>query len=217
MSARVEIDHVLVGVPDLDDAAATLQARFGLTSLPGGRHPGWGTANRVVPLGSAYLELVTVVDRAEAAGSAFGRWVLAMLGDGPVCGWAVRTEDLDAVAARLALDVVPGSRQTGTGRWLRWRTAGVGQASTEPALPFFIEWEPGTVLPGGAEVHHAAAADGAVSLVGVEVGGDPGRLRGWLGGEPAGVQSTSGPAVLTHVVLAAGTQRLRLEPGSLRA
>ncbi len=214
MSAPVEIDHVLVGVPDLDDAAATLQARFGLTSLPGGRHPGWGTANRIVPLGSAYLELVTVVDRGEAAGSAFGRWVLAMLVGGPVCGWAVRTEDLDAVAARLTLDVASGSRQTGSGRRLRWRTAGVDQASAEPALPFFIEWEPGTVLPGRAEVHHAA---GAVSMVGVEVGGNPGRLSGWLGGEPAGVQSTSGPAVLTHLVLTAGADRLRLEPGTLRA
>ncbi|MFI5100647.1 MAG: VOC family protein, partial [Actinomycetes bacterium] len=147
MSAPVEIDHVLAGVPDLDDAAATLQARFGLTALPGGRHPGWGTANRIVPLGSAYLELVTVVDGAEAAGSAFGRWVLAMLRDGPVCGWAVRTEDLDGVAARLTLDVVSGSRLTSTGRWLRWRTAGVDRVSAEPALPFFIEWGAGTVLP----------------------------------------------------------------------
>ena len=38
------------------------------------------------------------------------------------------------------------------------------------------------MLPGRAQVHHAA---GEVSLVGVEVGGDPGRLSGWLGGEPA--------------------------------
>ena len=53
--------------------------------------PGWGTANRIVPLGEAYLELVTVVDDPEAAQSPFGRWVAEA---GPTLaeplGWAVR-------------------------------------------------------------------------------------------------------------------------------
>ena len=74
----------------------------GLASSAGGRHPGWGTANRIVPLGETYLELVTVVDEAEAAQSAFGRWVAASRPGAPF-GWAVRTDDLDAVAARLGL------------------------------------------------------------------------------------------------------------------
>ena len=60
-----------------------LAADFDLPSVDGGRHPGWGTANRIVPLGDTYIELVTVVDEAEAAQSPFGRWV-ASAPDGPL-------------------------------------------------------------------------------------------------------------------------------------
>ncbi len=49
----LRIDHIVWGVDDLDRAAAEVQERYGLASVPGGRHPGWGTANRIVPLGSS--------------------------------------------------------------------------------------------------------------------------------------------------------------------
>src|SRR5918994_6149300 len=71
----LELDHVLIAVVDLAEAARAIEARHGLASLEGGRHPSWGTANRIVPLGGAYLELVAIVDEAEAARSPFGGWV----------------------------------------------------------------------------------------------------------------------------------------------
>jgi Glyoxalase-like domain len=55
----LHIDHIVWGVDDLDRAAAQVQERYGLASVPGGRHPGWGTANRIIPLGPSYLELAT--------------------------------------------------------------------------------------------------------------------------------------------------------------
>ena len=64
-----ELDHVLIAVADVAAAARELEARHGLTSIKGGRHPGYGTANRIVPLGDSYLELVTVADESEAAES----------------------------------------------------------------------------------------------------------------------------------------------------
>src|SRR5690348_2134426 len=104
----LELDHVVVAAADLEAAAVALEERYGLTSLEGGRHPGWGTANRIVPLGGAYLELVAVVDEEEAAESGFGRWVAAARPDPLLLlGWAVRTDELDAVAQRLDLDVIP--------------------------------------------------------------------------------------------------------------
>lgn len=114
----LEIDHVVVAVPDLDVAAARLADEHGITALEGGRHPGWGTANRIVPLGSCYLELVTVVDQDEAAASVFGRWVTDLLDDGAMMGWAVRTTDIAVAASRLGIDVVDGARRSRTGALL---------------------------------------------------------------------------------------------------
>ena len=137
----LELDHVLI--------AAHGETWHGLASIAGGRHPGWGTANRLVPLGESYLELVTVVDEAEAARSVFGRWVAGARSGAPF-GWAVRTDDLDAVAARLGLTVRDGARQAPDGRRLTWRMAGIEQAAAEPSLPFFIEWGPETPFPGAS-------------------------------------------------------------------
>src|SRR5690242_21382527 len=103
----VAVDHLLIATADLDAAAAAAEG-LGLPVSAGGRHPGWGTANRIVPLGEAYLELIAVVAPAETPSSPFGRWVAAAR-PGPM-GWAVRVEDIHATATRLGLDLVPGSR-----------------------------------------------------------------------------------------------------------
>ena len=149
----IELDHVLIAVTDLDAAGREFEARHGLASVAGGRHPGWGTANRIVPLGDTYLELVAAVDTAEAAGSPFGRWVAAAPSGRPL-GWAVRTQGLDVIAGRLGLAVTTGSRRREDGQVLRWRLAGMEQAVADAALPFFIEWGDGTPLPGRAEANH---------------------------------------------------------------
>lgn len=71
----LQLDHALIAVADLATAGREIEARHGLASIEGGRHLGWGTANRIVPVAEAYLELVAVVDEAEAAQSSFGSWV----------------------------------------------------------------------------------------------------------------------------------------------
>ena len=176
----MELDHVLVAVPDLAAGVGAIEARLGLTSVAGGRHPGWGTANRIVPLGPAYLELVAVVDAGEAAAHSFGRWLAAAQPPGGPFGWAVRTQDLDRVADRLGLPVRDGSRATAGGRVLRWRTAGLEQAAAEPFLPFFIEWATGTPLPGRAAATHP---NGPFELTELALVGDADRLAAWLGGQ----------------------------------
>jgi hypothetical protein len=206
----LQLDHVVIAVADLATAAREIEARQGLTSLEGGRHPGWGTANRIVPLGDTYLELVAVVDENEAARSRFGSWVAAAQ---PALvrplGWAVRTEELDVVAARLGLDVAAGSRMTGDGTLLRWRLAGVEQAAAEPSLPFFIEWHAGTLFPGQAPVTHRA---GDAQITGLRLDGEPGRLTDWLGPGSARLPITVRPAMpaLTAVVVGAASGEIVL-------
>jgi hypothetical protein len=176
----MELDHVLIPLADLSRAVTEFEGRYGLVSVEGGRHADWGTANRIVPLGDSYLELVAVVDQAEASQSAFGRWV-ANARTGQPLGWAVRTDDLDSVAGRLGLSVGSGSRLTATGELLRWRIAGVERAMAEPWSPVLIEWAAGSRFPGRIDVEHPAAATGIKQLI---VAGEPNRLSPWLVGLP---------------------------------
>ena len=176
---NLELDHALIAVSDLAKAGQEFEERHGLASIEGGRHPAWGTANRIVPLGDSYLELIAVIDAAKAAESAVGRWVASGVTDpARPLGWAVRTSDLDEIARRLDLSVSAGSRVTPDGGQLSWRTAGMDQAIAEPALPFFIEWAPGTKLPGEADIRHPAGKARISRLV---LHADPNRLAEWLG------------------------------------
>jgi hypothetical protein len=155
-----------------------------------------------VPLGDAYLELVAVVDDAEAAQSTFGNWVAqAAPARATPLGWAVRTDDLDQVARRLGLEAAAGSRATRGGRLLEWRTAGLARAAAEPSLPFFIEWGRGTPLPGRTALAHRTAG---VRIAELRLDGDADTLAAWLGAGSHHLPITVHPGTprLTSVVLA---------------
>jgi hypothetical protein len=176
----LRVDHVIYAVDDLEAAGARLAEEFGLASVAGGRHPDWGTANRIVPLGSAYVELIAVVDPDVAASSEFGRPVLEALASGErLVGWAAATDDLQGIARRLDLDVVSGSRTNSDGTTLRWQLAGVAPALDAGALPIFIEWGgPPELHPGAAKAGHRVTPRG---IAWVEVASDEDSLRAWLG------------------------------------
>src|SRR5438445_13881594 len=96
------VDHILLPVADLDAGAQRLYEQYGLQGIPGGRHPKVGTANVIVPLGLQYLELIAIVDQGEAASSRLGgRVARALEQKRPFVAWALRTQDLDALRARL--------------------------------------------------------------------------------------------------------------------
>lgn len=193
------LDHVIVAVTDLDLAAQELLDERGLASFRGGRHLDWGTANRIVPMGRSYLELVAVVDPHVAAQSGFGRWVAAShTGDGGFrpLGWAVRTDDLAAVCDRLGLSAVGGSRRTDDGQVLDWVLAGVEQAAAEPNLPFFIQWGVQTPLPGATPIRHPV---GQSRISRLAVSGEVQRMASWLGDDTVPVETTPGPPAIVSV------------------
>ena len=194
------MDHVIYAVRDLDSAAARVTADFGLASVEGGRHPGWGTANRIVPLGESYLELVAVVDSLEAAASDFGRPVLEALAAGErLVGWAVATDNIEDIARRRGLEVTGGSRKRPDGVTLSWRLAGVGRALATGALPFFIRWHgPPGLHPGKAAAAHRVTPGG---IAWVEVGSDEQSLRTWLGDHDLPLRITDGPQPLSAVAI----------------
>jgi Glyoxalase-like domain len=168
-----------------------------------------GTANRIVPLGDSYLELVAVVDQAAAVDSSFGRWVASRASrPGRRFGWAMRTSELDTIARRLDLTVHSGERVAPSGEVLRWRSAGMDKAAAEPSLPFFIEWAAGVRLPGGTAVTHPAAP-AAISKLYLE--GDPDRLAAWLGNHALPIVVRTGRPAVTAIVLATATGEIVLD------
>jgi hypothetical protein len=162
---RVSLDHVLVAVRDLDESARIFEDRYGLHSIPGGRHPGIGTANRIVPLGRTYIELIAVVEPAEATSSPRSLRVARAVALGRTFAtWAMRTNDLDNLRAHLASRgyVLPpaalGARARPDGSLLRWRSQELSDAQDD-VLPFIIEWEgPASRHPGRIPVVHKFGA-----------------------------------------------------------
>lgn len=175
----LQVDHIVVCVADLDEAAGQFEDQHGVRSVEGGRHPGHGTANRLIPFGESYIELLAIVAPKEAKTSAWGTWAMhraAVPGADAVC---LRTLDLESLSNRLGLEQMTMSRVTPDGVVLGWRLAGLKQALTN-RVPFFINWDvPDDLHPGRADVEHPA---GDVRLVDVEMRGDieyVRRLREW--------------------------------------
>lgn len=185
----LEIDHLIVCVSDLGPSVAAFESAHRLVSVGGGQHQGHGTANRLIPLGNSYIELVAVVDTVEAQGSAFGTWVAEHSTRPGADAIAIRTDDLDSVCERLSLEPLTMSRTNSAGAELRWRIAGM-EHLVSAGLPFFIEWDIEPDLhPGRAEVVHPR---GETRLGEVVVSGDRDRLQRWTAGV-GDVSVESGP------------------------
>jgi glyoxalase-like protein len=201
--SAARIDHVVLGVRDLDGAARRLLADFGLGSVFGGHHVGWGTGNVIVPLGSNYVELLGVVDEKQATQSALGRHLLSTVEEGDrLIGWCVAVDPFDEAVDRLGLTASEGSRVRPDGTTLRWRSAGLPEAMADPSRPFFISWlVPPALHPGRTTVYHPAAPRG---LAWVEVNGDEEAIRRRLGpgGEALPVRVLPGSPALVAAGIA---------------
>ncbi|HVG09695.1 MAG TPA: VOC family protein [Thermoanaerobaculia bacterium] len=141
------IDHVIVGIADLEEGIRRFAELTGVTAEHGGQHPGRGTQNALLSIGHpTYLEIIAPV-----AGPPPGMEELSGLKELAPIGWAIGTRNLDATKARLeaaGFKVSPpraGSRVRPDGQRLEWRTAGIDIPGG--LTPFLIEWGAGTAQP----------------------------------------------------------------------
>jgi hypothetical protein len=140
MSAAITgLDHVLVGVADLETARRNW-ARLGFTVCPRGRHIGWGTANYCLMFERDYIELLGILDPAQFTNN-LDRF-LETRGEG-LLGLAFATEDAEACAEDL-------------------RAAGVA-AEAPKDLKRLLELEDGAVEPAFRLVHLPAEATPGLS------------------------------------------------------
>ena len=167
------IDHIVIGVQDLDQAVADFET-LGFTVVPGGTHTGGETHNALIGLADGtYLELIAFVDPSAASDH---RWRAAIASGEGVIDFAVGTDDAGTEAARIADEGIPnggavdGGRERPDGQRVEWRNLVVPGAQAMGA-PFVIEDRTARDLrvPSGPDAMHPGgfqAVDGLTVAVG---------------------------------------------------
>jgi hypothetical protein len=154
------LDHIILGIDDLDRGVAWLEQRTGVRAIFGGVHLGRGTRNALIALGpSCYLEILAP-DPQQSSPTWFTQ--ILTMPDPKLIAWAVHTSNLAAIA-REALGAGfyidgphVGVRSRSDGKILRWRLFHL-RDNRGGLLPFFIEW-------GRDSLHPAADAPSGCHL-----------------------------------------------------
>lgn len=146
------LDHIILGIDDLDRGVAWAEQRTGVRAAFGGVHPGRGTRNALLALGpDCYLEIIAP-DPQQSSPTWF-RQILTMP-EPRLIAWAVHTSNLAALAQNAISAGIPvdgphdGSRSRQDGKMLSWKLFRL-RDDRGGLLPFFIEW--------GRDAAHPAA------------------------------------------------------------
>ena len=172
------LDHVVVGVRDLDEAIQHYQ-QLGFEVRPGGRHTGLGTHNALIRFGLDYLELLAIDDEAETTRSGGpGQFMTEHLREHPgaLLGFALASDNLEDEVARgdaPDLGYTPGQpfpmqRARPDGHVLSWRLLVPGEHTWRRPWPFLIQWdtadEQRLTWRGSASIATARGASPACAL-----------------------------------------------------
>jgi hypothetical protein len=149
--SRIALDHLLLGIADLDQGIAWVRQKTGVKAMIGGSHPGAGTRNALISLGNRqYLEIVSLDPSQNQAGRIAA--LIQNLQIPQVITWAASTRDINKLSqrARAASHEIEGpssgERHKPDGGILKWRTVRIISRFAD-VIPFFIEWGPGVTHP----------------------------------------------------------------------
>ncbi len=145
LPAKDALDHLLLGVPDLEDGMAWVAEKTGVQAALGGRHPGLGTRNALLSLGQKqYLEIIAPDPTQTTLAPQFAFLQLATTPR--LLTWAAATKDIHATAAQAHAAGFElsgphaGSRTRTDGQTLTWKTLFL-KNDFRLLVPFFIEWD----------------------------------------------------------------------------
>jgi len=173
----MRVDHVSYAAEHdgLKATAERLAKLIGVAPVDGGVHPRFGTRNVIFPLAhDRYVEVVEVLDHPASDKAPFGQAVRARSeAGGGWLGWVVAVDDIKPFEERLGRESADGYRHRPDGTELKWRQLGVKGLISDPQLPFFVEWQT-------PECHPSVDAHTDVTIKGLQIAGDPERVRDWL-------------------------------------
>jgi hypothetical protein len=170
------VDHILLGISDLDRGIEWVEKITGVRPAIGGVHPGMGTRNALLSLGGKmYLEVIAP----DPKQSVFKFDIdLKKMTEPQLITWAATSNDIDTLAKRAKEHLFQifgprdGSRTRPDGKILKWKTLAIANqfadTQIEP-LPFFIQWSADSVHPSedspkgcelvSFEIEHPKASD----------------------------------------------------------
>jgi len=176
-SVPADLDHILLGVNDLDHGIEWMEERSGVRAIFGGVHPGRGTRNALLSLGPRrYLEIIAP-DPQQANATSGNEMVnrLRVLQEPQLVGWAAHTNDLASLAQKAAAAGIAiegprdGSRVRPDGKTLQWKSFAL-KKDFDGVLPFFIAWNSSSIhpsqdAPSGCTLEHFFIGSPAVQDV----------------------------------------------------
>ena len=139
------VDHLLLGVPNLEEGIAWVAEKTGVQATFGGRHPGLGTHNALLSLGNKqYLEIIAPDPTQTTLAPQFAFLQLATTPR--LLTWAAVTKDIHAIAVQAHAAGFElsgpnaGARTRPEGQTLNWKTLFLPNHFSL-LIPFFIEWD----------------------------------------------------------------------------
>ncbi|MEM6680867.1 MAG: VOC family protein [Pseudomonadota bacterium] len=162
-TAAATLDHIVLGVPDLESGIAYVEDKLGVRAAFGGIHPDIGTHNALLSLGDGvYLEIAAIAPNVAAPPNDFTD-ILGTLTQPRIISWALSSRDIAhhrqiALDAGLPMgDLKDGSRAKPNGDVLRWRLTQPMPKPLGGTVPFLIDW--------GETPHPSKAAPAAGAFV----------------------------------------------------
>lgn len=142
------IDHLVFAAADLEAGVRHLETLTGVRAASGGAHPGRGTHNALLSLGTrSYLEIIAP-DPAQPEPASPSPLLAGLSASRPLLmtSWAIGRSDLEEIVARSVAGgyparVMAGSRRRPDGELMSWRMGMLDDPSRGAGVtPFFIDW-----------------------------------------------------------------------------
>lgn len=154
--SKIFLDHIVLGVPNLDQATDELQNLLGVKAIYGGKHVGLGTHNALLGIGKPkeriYLELLAI-NPEEPITNNYPLGLQPNSQNYQVLAWCIRCENFDIEKANNLIrqlgdaydqgEVRAMQRVSNNGDVLSWRLAANPQKilTSSGKIPFLIQWD----------------------------------------------------------------------------
>ena len=208
MAENLRLERVVLGAKDLAATASRLETSMGLRTL----EQWWfasGLSSRFAYAGGAAIEVLSQA----FPGAEMVHPLVAQIHGRTIVHdcwltWVVVSDDIDATASRLGLDVMEAQATASTGQTIAWRMVGAEEAFfSEPYLPYVISYTEGADWRSRALV-----AEPKFDVSRIELSGNANRLDEWLGGADLSVRITDGSPHVRTVVVSTADGEIDLAP-----